>query len=152
MDLILEIKGDEERGNWIVIHNEDRSDLHGIWDVKYRIMRGGGACVKNERQQNCLKNFVASHEGTRPPGRARRRNLIGSNTGVRGRSESVEGHAKFAVARQNNNNVLVLTKYDWCPSCSADLTFSFLSPFLWRRCQFLTLYSVADRRMNEYEH
>jgi len=44
MDLILEIKGDEERGNWIVIHNEDRSDRHGIWDVKYRIMRGGGMC------------------------------------------------------------------------------------------------------------
>jgi hypothetical protein len=42
MELILEIKGEEERGNWVKTHNEDRSDLHGIWGIKCRTMRGGG--------------------------------------------------------------------------------------------------------------
>ena len=38
MELILEIKGEEERGNWVEIDNEDCSDLHGIWDIKCGIM------------------------------------------------------------------------------------------------------------------
>lgn len=152
MELVLEIEGEEEKGNWIEIHNKDLCDLHCIWDIKCRVMRRAGrACGKNERQQNCTQNFVASHNGTRPPGRARRRHLISSNTGVRRRGESVEGHAKLAVARQNDN-ILGVTKYDRRLASAGCLTFSSLSPLFQRRRQFLTLCSVADRRMNEYEH
>jgi hypothetical protein len=42
MELILEIKREEERGNWIKIHNEDCSDFHGVWNIRRRIMRRGG--------------------------------------------------------------------------------------------------------------
>jgi hypothetical protein len=42
MEFILEIKGEKEIGNWTKIHNEDRSDLQGIRDIKWRIMRQGG--------------------------------------------------------------------------------------------------------------
>jgi hypothetical protein len=34
MDFILEIKGEEERGNWVEIDSEDCSDLHGICNIK----------------------------------------------------------------------------------------------------------------------
>ena len=70
-------KGDEAKGEWRKLHNDEHNGLYSspnpIRVIKSRIMRWAGHVARMGERRGVYRVLVGKHEGKRPLGRPRRR-------------------------------------------------------------------------------